>query len=501
MSQKPMQLAPGMMVNANVRLVELLGEGGMGSVWLADHLGLEARVAVKFIAPTLVNLDPSLRDRFRREASICARLRSIHVVQSFDHGSMEDGTPYIVMELLEGEGMTNRVERDGPFALREVAIIVSQVAKVLHRAHVLGIVHRDIKPDNIFLIDSDYELFCKVLDFGIAKQTASVRKDGAITKTGVIVGTPEFMSPEQAISSKNIDYRSDLYSLGVVAYYALTAKLPFDTGAQEPLWLQMARRGHMPPSTHRKDIPADVDGFFARALQPQPADRFQSARLMAEALLQIVDPRAVGQLDDLSISEDRMPFPAQETSGVLPTPAVDQGGIATPVIPDSESHPAKYELLGPDSADVFHGESTVVMDREDHSDAESGEGALTQRQPERHVPMAYAPTVIPEDSGIRGIPPTGGWAAPPAAVAAVHAGAYNSGEPLAYNAMVPAATQGQAFAPWANPNAAELRGRANTDGSFHIDRRRRSARIAALAIGAVGVVLLAAVLILLLRLG
>jgi serine/threonine protein kinase len=410
------------------------------------------------------------------------------VVQTFDHGAMEDGTPYIVMELLEGESMTARVERDGPFSVRELAVIVSQIAKVLHRAHVLGIVHRDIKPDNIYLIDSDYELFCKVLDFGIAKQTTSVRKDGAVTKTGVVVGTPEFMSPEQAISSKNIDYRADLYSLGVVAYYALTGKLPFDTGSNEPLWLQMARRGHVPPSTHRKDLPAEIDGWFARALQPQPADRFQSARLMAEGLLQIVDPRSVAQLDDLSISEDSrisLPsLPTAETSGVLRAPKIEEPNApATPVIPDSESHPAKYDLLGPDS-DAFDGGSTVIMNNEDHSDAEiRGDGPATQRQPERG-PLAYAPTVVPEDSGIRGIP-GGGWAAPPAAVAAVQSGAYNAGQPYAYNAMVPAAPAG-----W--PAQAE-RTRVDTGPRLSVDARRRTARSTAIALGAVGLVLVAAV--------
>ena len=201
-----MDLTPGTMVNDNVRLLEPLGQGGMGSVWVAEHLSLSARVAVKFIAAELAHADPSLRERFKREASICAQLRSIHAVQTFDHGETSDGTPYIVMELLEGTDLTHAIAARGPLSLPEVALVITQVSKVLHRAHVLGIIHRDIKPDNIFLSDTDYEIFVKLIDFGIAKQTRVSDKGGAVTRTGAVVGTPEFMSPEQAIASKSLDY-------------------------------------------------------------------------------------------------------------------------------------------------------------------------------------------------------------------------------------------------------------------------------------------------------
>ena len=205
-----MELSPGTMVNDHVRLVELLGTGGMGSVWLAEHLALEARVAVKFIAPALVQADASLAERFKREASICARIRSVHVVQTFDQGVMEDGRPYIVMELLEGCTLTDLIESRGPLGLRAVGMVVAQVAKVLHRAHVLGIVHRDIKPDNIFVTDSDYELFLKVLDFGIASRCAPAISE-PVTKTERWWDA-RVHEPRQAISSKNIDHRSDLFS-------------------------------------------------------------------------------------------------------------------------------------------------------------------------------------------------------------------------------------------------------------------------------------------------
>jgi len=321
-----MELAPGTMVNANVRLVELLGVGGMGSVWLADHLSLETRVAVKFIAPQIVGSDPTIGERFKREAQISAKLRSIHVVQVFDHGKMNDGTPYIVMELLQGNTLTDVIESQGPRSLREVGMIVAQVGKVLHRAHSLSIVHRDIKPDNIFITQSDdYDLIVKVLDFGIAKRTA---KNGeAVTKTGVVVGSPEFMSPEQAINSKDVDHRTDLYSLGVVAYYAITSALPFDEDRNTAWWLQLANDPHVVPSKRNPLLAGDVDDFFERALQPKPEARFQSAREFTDTFAVLADPRNSSTLADLSSSMDGAAAPVSDAASVVDPDTLEQATV------------------------------------------------------------------------------------------------------------------------------------------------------------------------------
>jgi eukaryotic-like serine/threonine-protein kinase len=418
-----MPLAPGTMVNANVRLLDMLGQGGMGSVWLADHLGLDARVAVKFIAPELIEREPSLRQRFKREASICARLRSIHAVQTFDHGAMEDGTPYIVMELLEGETLTDRIETHGPMPAREMAMLMAQVAKVLHRAHILGIVHRDIKPDNIFLTqDSDYDLFVKVLDFGIAKEQRAVKPASAtVTKTGAVVGTPEFMSPEQALSSKNIDHRSDLFSLGVVAFYGLTGELPYDPEGNTALWFQMSQGDHLPVRTFLPDAPEELEAFFRHALKPRPETRFQSARIMARAFSIAVSAASGRVVDELSSSDDSLSLPAApisfgslgeeeswpDMSSILASREPERPTVP---VPASDSMPAMYDLLGPDSDD-FQGEDTVLMNAEDHREAESEESPPTPR---------YEPRTV----------------ARPGVYAAVRAGVYNSGERGAFNALV-----------------------------------------------------------------
>jgi serine/threonine-protein kinase len=281
-----MRLEPGTMVTPNVRLVALLGEGGMGSVWVAEHLTLETRVAVKFVsAEALAEGGAGIIARFKREAKAAAKIKSPHVVHTHDHGVLSDGTPYIIMELLEGESLAARLRRTGSLSLKEAALVVSQVGKALTEAHRLGIVHRDLKPDNLFLTSSAGELLVKVLDFGIAKHSTA-RKSGVLTASGAFIGTPEYMSPEQMLSSKHVDHRTDVWSLGAVAYEALTGELAFrESGGGLVLAICNAR--YAPPSTVLPGLPAELDGWFARALAPRLEDRFGSAREMAEAFEQI----------------------------------------------------------------------------------------------------------------------------------------------------------------------------------------------------------------------
>ena len=373
------QLAPGQMINESVRLLEELGRGGMGSVWTAEHLRLEARVAVKFIDPDLVRHTPSLRTRFQREASIGARLRSIHAVQAFDQGETSAGTPFIVMELLDGETLTDRIERDGPLSLGQATHVVAQIAKVLHRAHVLSVVHRDIKPDNLFLLeDEDYELFVKVLDFGIAKERSPSRNLD-MTAQGFVVGTPEFMSPEQWIGRKDLDHRSDLYSLGIVTFYALTGELPFDEDDPErPFWMQQAQ-GDL--RTLRSFLPAAseaLEGWMRRALAPEPEDRFNSAKEMARALILCANADGLEVVDELSSAEGSGCVPAAPPSGTL------DGFVETSETPDRDSR----EIIG---AGYEH-ESTTVMDedalRRALEDEDQEDEPPTQRRPRPSLPSA-----------------------------------------------------------------------------------------------------------------
>jgi serine/threonine-protein kinase len=271
------------MVTPSVKLVRPLGEGGMGAVWVADHLALRTQVVVKFIADGLKD-SKEATERFSREAAAAAQVKSPHVVQTFDHGFTADGIPYIVMELLEGRDLGAFLDTEGCCSAELVVEIVAQLARALDRAHERGIVHRDIKPGNIFLCDGGRgEVFVKLLDFGIAKGVDVPRIDST-TKTGAMIGSPFYMSPEQILGSKSIDHRSDLWSVGVVAYEALTGQKPFDAETMGGLAIKIHSEPLPLPSTKVSGLSPAVDAWFNRACARAVPDRFESAKEMAETL-------------------------------------------------------------------------------------------------------------------------------------------------------------------------------------------------------------------------
>ncbi len=277
-----MDLQAGQFVTPNIRLVELVGQGGMGSVWIARHETLDTDVAVKFISHELAEKEPSLLSRFKREASLAAKIRSLHVVQMFDHGFMKDGTPYIVMELLEGESLGARLDRCGRISLEQTGVLLSQVTKALDRAHGLSIIHRDLKPDNLFLIDSEYDLFVKVLDFGIAK-SISAESGTIITGSGEVAGTPLYMSPEQLLDTKNVDHRTDLWSLAVIVYVCVTGRPPFVGETLTELSIAIFSAPHLVASSLLPGLPPAIDQWFDRALNKEKDGRFQTASELAAA--------------------------------------------------------------------------------------------------------------------------------------------------------------------------------------------------------------------------
>ena len=203
----------------------MLGRGGMGSVWEAYHLALETEIAIKFLDPQLSNRT-DIRSRFAQEATAAARIKSPHVVGILDYGFTEDGRGFIAMELLKGEDLAQRIDRLGGLTPPEAAEVVVQACRGLAKAHQSGIVHRDLKPENLFVVEDDDGVLVKILDFGIAKAVGISSGSAHKTDTGQILGTPLYMSPEQALG-RPIDSRSDLYSLTVVAYRALAGRPPF----------------------------------------------------------------------------------------------------------------------------------------------------------------------------------------------------------------------------------------------------------------------------------
>ena len=273
----------GMMITPNVRLTRPLSEGGMGAVWVADHLALRTQVVVKFILGELAS-NPDALARFEREAAAASQVKSPHVVQTFDHGCTKEGLPYIVMELLEGEDLGDYLDRHRRMEPGAVLSLVSQLSRALDRAHSKGIVHRDIKPNNIFLTDGEAgEFFVKLLDFGIAKGVDSVTLDSA-TRTGTVMGSPFYMSPEQIVGAKDIGPKSDLWAVGVVAFEALTGVRPFEADTVGALAIQIHSGEPPRPTEKNPSLPPTVDEWFARACAREVEGRYGSARELSEGL-------------------------------------------------------------------------------------------------------------------------------------------------------------------------------------------------------------------------
>ncbi len=278
----PAALHENTIVAGRYRLNRVIGRGGMGSVWHATNLGLDVPCAVKFIDAQMVHL-PEVTQRFEREAKAAAQIRSPNVVNILEHG-VHDGLPFIAMELLDGEDLGKRINRVLKMPPREVASIVTQVCRALSRAHALEIVHRDLKPDNIFLVRDDDREIAKVLDFGIAKRTSVTLGEGEQTKAGAMLGTPYYMSPEQA-QGLRIDYRSDLWSVAVIAFRCITGVLPFRSEALGDLLVKIIVHPLPVPSKTTVGVPPAFDAWWARAAERDPARRFQSAKELAESLV------------------------------------------------------------------------------------------------------------------------------------------------------------------------------------------------------------------------
>ncbi len=268
---------PGLVVAGRYQLVSPLGQGAMGEVWSAVHTSLGTMMAVKLVAARAG--DEESGARFSQEARAAASLKSRHVVGVFDHGS-EGALHYLVMELLEGETLGERLTRLGRLAEPDAARIIQEMARGVGRAHQLGVVHRDLKPANVFLARSDDGEVAKILDFGIAKLAST--HGGFQTRSGESMGTPAYMSPEQVMGTE-VDHRSDLWQVAIVAFECLTGKLPYVASTTGELLSQIATRRLRAPTDLLPQLPRAVDIWFARATALDKNKRYDSAERLAEA--------------------------------------------------------------------------------------------------------------------------------------------------------------------------------------------------------------------------
>jgi serine/threonine-protein kinase len=284
---------PGQVLMGKYRVERVLGIGGMGAVVEARHIQLDDRVAIKFLLSSMSDKEEVVT-RFLREGRAAAKIRNEHVVRVFDVGTLENGAPYMVMEFLQGSDLSALIEQHGKAPVAQAVDWVLEACEAIAEAHAAGIVHRDVKPANLFLAErNDGTHTIKVLDFGISKLSEAVdQQNFGMTKTQAVMGSPRYMSPEQMRSSRNVDARSDIWALGVVLHELLAGVPPFDAETMPELCAKILAEPPPPLRAFRNDLPPGLEEVLAGALQKDPQYRYQSVAQLAAALAPFGGPAA-----------------------------------------------------------------------------------------------------------------------------------------------------------------------------------------------------------------
>jgi serine/threonine-protein kinase len=303
-SEPSSPVKPGDLVGGKYRVERTLGAGGMGVVVSAVQVELDRSVALKFLLPKVLE-SPDLVSRFAREARAAAKLQSEHVVRILDVGTLENGAPYMVMEFLEGEDLSQVIAKRGPLPYAEAIALVLEAIEAVAEAHAVGIVHRDLKPANLFLAKrTNGTPLIKVLDFGLSKISAP--GEAHVTSTSSLLGSPAYMSPEQLWSSRNADARSDIWSLGVVLYELLTAHTPFPHERMPELVAAILHSPPRPMEQWQVQVPAPISAVISRCLEKEPAQRFATVGELARDLAAFGPPSAARSLEHISNTLARM---------------------------------------------------------------------------------------------------------------------------------------------------------------------------------------------------
>ncbi|XXX78728.1 serine/threonine-protein kinase [Sorangium sp. So ce134] len=320
----------GEVIAGKYRVDRVLGRGGMGIVVAASHLSLPQRVAIKLLLGG-EDQSPALAQRFLREARAAVRLKGEHVVRVLDVGELDSGVPYIVMEYLEGEDLSDVLRSRGPLGTVDAVDYVLQACVAMAEAHAAGIVHRDLKPANLFLTTTPGGAkLIKVLDFGISKELPSGAEGGgaSLTQTREMLGSPIYMSPEQMRSSRSVDARSDIWALGAILYRLLVEQPPFEASSLAELVLQVASAEPVPPSAIRSDLPLELERVILHCLRKDPAQRPQTVAELALALAPFAP--AGGQERAERAARILATAPAAPPPSVIVVPAAGPGRDSSP---------------------------------------------------------------------------------------------------------------------------------------------------------------------------
>ncbi|MCU0683852.1 MAG: serine/threonine protein kinase [Polyangiaceae bacterium] len=332
----PASFAIGKLLDGKYRIENVIGGGGMGIIVAARHLALDQRVAVKFLRPDVLR-DAETVARFAREARAAVRIRSEHVAHVLDVGESDDGTPFMVMELLEGHTMADELSKRGPLPTEEAVDFVLQLCEALAEAHAAGIVHRDLKPENLFVVDrADEWRTLKVLDFGISKTAMPgtlFANDALLTQTLSMMGSPMYMSPEQIRATKNVDHRSDIWSVGIVLYELLAGRAAYQAGSITQLCAHVLEE--RPPSLGEvaSRVPPGLEDVIDRCLEKDVKKRYQSVAELAIDLLPFA-PRSARASVERTVSVVRTRMNRGDLmmpSSLLPPPPTNEPGSSSGV--------------------------------------------------------------------------------------------------------------------------------------------------------------------------
>jgi serine/threonine-protein kinase len=398
----------GDILDGKYRVDKVLGAGGMGIVVAATHVHLNTRVAIKFLLPAAMG-SPQVIERFAREARSAVQIQSEHVARVTDVGSLPTGSPYMVMEYLEGSDLADAIERTGPIPIPQAVGYVLQACEAIAEAHSLGIIHRDLKPANLFLARrAGRDPMVKVLDFGISK----TKEAGAgLTQTASVMGSPYYMAPEQMMSSKDVDARSDIWALGIILYELLTGKAPFQGDTMAAIVFQVTQRDAGPLREKRPDVPEGLAAVVDTCLRRDPAQRYENVARFASALVPYGPPRSDISLERISrvlgasMRPPSVAEPAERSSNPMratsSTWASSQSGTARP-------NGAQKAVLGAVGALVLLIGVGVAWRATHSGDASKGQDLSTTTSAATPGPSttgaASAPVVAPPQAALAPLP-------------------------------------------------------------------------------------------------